>query len=177
MPRPSSTSRPQPTPSSSRSTRTSSPTRLSTGPISSHTSERSAAPTTTASSGCPWQGVQRQCTTARTSCLQPTCPSRTPGEHLGDRPEPLLTSQTFMRPLASRPPGQDGDLERTSLPLYLCARPEFLDVARHLNGTDLNGDGQPDYALCMQTTGGCMDEVFTLGMILTGMLQTKVGTT
>ena len=59
----------------------------------------------------------------------------------------------------------------------MCSRPEFLEVARRLNGTDLNGDGQPDYALCMQTTGGCMDEVFTLGMILTGMLQTKVGTT
>ena len=57
--------------------------------------------------------------------------------------------------------------------LVFIFRPEFLEVARRLNGTDSNNDGIPDYALCMQTSNGCMDEVFTLTMILTGMLQTQ----
>ena len=54
-------------------------------------------------------------------------------------------------------------------------RPEFLHNAQVLNGSDFNGDGLPDYALCMQTSNGCMDEVYDFGMMLTGMLQTTVG--
>ncbi len=53
-------------------------------------------------------------------------------------------------------------------------RPEFLDVASRLNGSDFNGDSKPDYALCMQTSDACLDEVFSLGMIFTGLTQTSV---
>lgn len=30
---------------------------------------------------------------------------------------------------------------------------EFLDVALALNGSDFNGDGKPDYALCLTSNG------------------------
>lgn len=30
---------------------------------------------------------------------------------------------------------------------------DLLDLARALNGTDFNGDGQPDYAMCFDPVG------------------------
>ncbi|EFJ41699.1 hypothetical protein VOLCADRAFT_98288 [Volvox carteri f. nagariensis] len=47
---------------------------------------------------------------------------------------------------------------------------ELLEVAAVLNGTDLNGDGRPDAALCWQLQG-CGESGMVLGNILASMTQ------
>lgn len=78
---------------------------------------------------------------------------------------PATPSATLPNSLASTPLSTPS----TCVPF----RPDFLEVAQQLNGSDFNQDGKPDYALCMQTSAGCIDEVFSLGMIATGLLQTQ----
>lgn len=51
---------------------------------------------------------------------------------------------------------------------------ELLAVATVLNGTDLNGDGLPDAALCWQTEE-CGDAGSVLSNILASMTQYEVG--
>eukprot|EP00198_Chlamydomonas_reinhardtii_P003938 XP_001693274.1 predicted protein [Chlamydomonas reinhardtii] len=50
---------------------------------------------------------------------------------------------------------------------------ELLDVGRRLHGTDLNGDGQPDPALCWSSPG-CSDVGVLLGALLASLIQHTV---
>ncbi|KAG2453357.1 hypothetical protein HYH02_001581 [Chlamydomonas schloesseri] len=49
---------------------------------------------------------------------------------------------------------------------------EFLDVARIVNGTDMNGDGVPDYGVCLQRPRYCFNG-FNLASIWSSFVQSR----
>ena len=51
---------------------------------------------------------------------------------------------------------------------------EYLEVAQKLNGTDLDGDGVGDYALCSMILD-CLEAGVLLGQILAPLMQYQVG--
>ncbi len=50
---------------------------------------------------------------------------------------------------------------------------EVVALAAHFNGTDLNGDGEPDYGICMWQPRDCPSIGVTLGSVLASIVQTR----
>ena len=51
---------------------------------------------------------------------------------------------------------------------------EYLQIAQLLNGTDMDGDGVGDYALCSMILDGCLEAGVVLGQILAPLTQYQV---
>ena len=53
-------------------------------------------------------------------------------------------------------------------------RDDLLMAATLANGTDLNGDGAPDYSICWQMHNSCIDTTYVLMQMMAGLTQTQV---